>query len=276
MLLLLVCVPALAQDLQQSLKKEYVDKILLIRGFYQDNYLHFAEDGTLQNSGHPGSWTTAAIHITNIKFKHGSVEINGERIAEVMQNSAFVPMRMHTTLTIAIDEPNQDEQAIRTSLAKVLVDSKVPLVDIVPEYWHDVLAKDQSKESLYAPMTDAKKKNGCIAPSLDAPCCLGGDVIPPKEISTPYPIYPDLPKQIGFEGSPVLWFVVDETGTPQRIQIANAIGFGFDDAAVEAVRHWKYEPATENGKAVPVRVQVGVNFRRSTAIPHRPTITPVH
>ena len=40
----------------------------------------------------------------------------------------------------------------------------------------------------------------------------------------------------------------------------NPLGLGLDAVALEAVRTWKFQPATRDGTAVPVRVKVTVSF----------------
>ncbi len=258
--LLLSGLPLSAQDLQHSLKNEYVNKIFLIRGFYQDQFLHFSSDGTLENSGHVGSWTTAGIHIQNVKVRPDHLEITGERIAQVTQNSVFVPMRTHSNLAIQIDEPTLDEQAVRGSLERVFIDQKIPIADIVPEYWRGALRPDRDRK-VFGPLTEAEKKEPCTTPSVASPCRVGGDVKPPRPASTPDPTYDELAKQNKYQGTTVLWLVVDESGKPQRIQIVRPIGFGLDDQAVETVSNWKFQPATRDGNPVPVQINVEVNFR---------------
>jgi len=36
---------------------------------------------------------------------------------------------------------------------------------------------------------------------------------------------------------------------------------GLDEKAIESLRLWKFEPAMLNGRAVPVQINVEVNFR---------------
>ncbi len=50
-------------------------------------------------------------------------------------------------------------------------------------------------------------------------------------------------------------------GQPRDIKVARAIEQGLDAKAVEAVRTWKFEPATKDGKPVAVLVNVEVQFR---------------
>ena len=59
----------------------------------------------------------------------------------------------------------------------------------------------------------------------------------------------------------VLWLVVSPDGRPQQIRIQRSLGMGLDEKAIEAVKMWKFEPARKDGQAVPVMINVEVNFR---------------
>jgi TonB family protein len=53
----------------------------------------------------------------------------------------------------------------------------------------------------------------------------------------------------------------DETGNVARAKVTRPLGKGLDEKALEAVRRWKFKPATYNGEPVPVQVQAEVTFR---------------
>jgi len=64
-----------------------------------------------------------------------------------------------------------------------------------------------------------------------------------------------------YQGTVVLWLVVDASGRPQQIRVQRALGMGLDEKAIEAVKQWKFDPARKDGQAVPVMINVEVNFR---------------
>lgn len=259
LLLLLLATPCIlaAQDLQKSLQTEYQGKMFRIRGFYEDADLHFGQDGTLLSNGHPGSWTLAAIEIKKLKLNQDSVEITGQRVVEIVGKSGLQPSRIDSKIKIKIDEPTTDQASVRASLPRVLMDPKEPIVDLVPEYWHGLLQRIPSHHLFAA----SPAKQECADATLERPCRVGGKTKPPHPLSTPDPAYNELAKQKGYQGTSVLWLVVDENGTPQNVEIARALGFGLDEQAVKTVSHWKFQAATRDGKPVPVQINVEVNFR---------------
>ena len=90
---------------------------------------------------------------------------------------------------------------------------------------------------------------------------VGGGVSAPKALYAPDPEYSEEARKAKYQGTVVLWMVVGADGRPQQIRIQRALGMGLDEKAIEAVRQWKFEPAKLNGQAVPVQINVEVNFR---------------
>jgi TonB family protein len=82
----------------------------------------------------------------------------------------------------------------------------------------------------------------------------GAGVIDPKCIQCPGPRYPEAAKRTKLQGTVEISFIVTETGEVQEIQIRESAGDIFDQAVIEAVKGWKFEPATKNG--VPVKVRM--------------------
>ena len=58
-----------------------------------------------------------------------------------------------------------------------------------------------------------------------------------------------------------LTFVVTETGQVDDIKVVESAGKVIDDAVVNAVRQWKYSPATKQGQAVKVRIRFKQTFQ---------------
>jgi protein TonB len=83
----------------------------------------------------------------------------------------------------------------------------------------------------------------------------------PKILYKVEPQYTEEAKTAKVSGSVLLSLVVDENGDAQEIQVARSLDQGLDQKAVDAVRQWRFSPATENGKPVAVAVKIEVNFR---------------
>ncbi|MGI9102327.1 MAG: energy transducer TonB [Terriglobales bacterium] len=90
---------------------------------------------------------------------------------------------------------------------------------------------------------------------------VGGGVSAPRALSTPDPEYSEEARKAKYQGTVVLWLIVDQGGRPQNVKVARSLGMGLDQKAIEAVRNWKFEPAMKDGRPVAVQINVEVNFR---------------
>ena len=90
------------------------------------------------------------------------------------------------------------------------------------------------------------------------------DVIPPKLISSPSPVYPEAEKKLKgkFEGSCVVGLVVDKDGNTQNVHIVRSLTPDFDASAIKAVQEYRFTPATRAGEVIPVKLSVEVNFKK--------------
>jgi protein TonB len=90
---------------------------------------------------------------------------------------------------------------------------------------------------------------------------VGGSVHPPVVIHTVDPKFSDAARKAKFSGKVLLYLVVDENGNPQHIRVARGVGMGLDEKAVEAVRQYRFKPATLNDKPVKVDLYVQVSYQ---------------
>ena len=76
------------------------------------------------------------------------------------------------------------------------------------------------------------------------------------------PVYPRQSIARDEEGVVLVRALVDPSGAPQRVLVHKGSGFPLlDDAALEAVRRWRFEPMIRDGRATSAWVQVPVRFR---------------
>ena len=86
---------------------------------------------------------------------------------------------------------------------------------------------------------------------------VGGGMTAPTRLDRP--VYPPDAQSAGIEGNVIAEIVIDPAGEVVDAKVVRSIPL-LDEAALRAVRTWRFEPTTVNGQPVPVRMYVTVNF----------------
>jgi TonB family protein len=90
---------------------------------------------------------------------------------------------------------------------------------------------------------------------------IGGGVSAPALIAKVEPEYSEEARKEKFQGTVVLYVVVDESGKPRDLRVIRPLGLGLDEKAIEAVMKWRFRPGMKDGKPVAVAATIEVNFR---------------
>jgi protein TonB len=102
--------------------------------------------------------------------------------------------------------------------------------------------------------------NGKQPTAPEAPLPVGGDVKAAKLISSVAPVYPILAKNQHVSGNVVIDASIDETGHVTTVKVISGPAL-LHQAAMVAVRQWKYQPASLDGKPVSMHLTVTLQFR---------------
>jgi TonB family protein len=89
----------------------------------------------------------------------------------------------------------------------------------------------------------------------------GNGVSKPELLHKVEPEYSEEARKAKFQGVVILAITVDPNGNAINPQVMKSLGLGLDEKAMEAVRQWKFKPGYKDGKPVPVKATVEVNFR---------------
>jgi TonB family protein len=84
----------------------------------------------------------------------------------------------------------------------------------------------------------------------------------PERIKYVQPAYPEDAKAARVSGIVIIEANIGTDGSVTEAKVIRSIAL-LDEAALDAVRQWKYTPTTLNGQAVPVIMTVSVNFTYS-------------
>ncbi len=89
----------------------------------------------------------------------------------------------------------------------------------------------------------------------------GDEVSAPIAIDKTRPTYTAAAKEAGHQGRVVLRTVIDEEGTVVDVEVLEGQPYGLSEAAVAAVRTWRFRPARHEGEPVAVNYLLTINFR---------------
>ena len=93
-----------------------------------------------------------------------------------------------------------------------------------------------------------------------APMQIGGDVKPARIISSVAPVYPALAKTQHVAGDVRVDALIDATGRVTTMKVVSGPSL-LHQAAMDALRQWKYQAAMLDGKPVPMHLTVTIQFR---------------
>ena len=94
----------------------------------------------------------------------------------------------------------------------------------------------------------------------------GGNILstPARYARCPAPIFPDAARKAGLAGTVLLLVEIDENGRPLTVAVRRSSGHEvLDQAALHAVRNWRFEPARTRGKTIGTRLEIPIRFAKS-------------
>ena len=110
------------------------------------------------------------------------------------------------------------------------------------------------------PSRDILANTAAQLPAVPEPIRVGGQVQQARLISSVSPAYPALARAIALQGDVTIDALIDATGkvvTMKRLSGPVAL----QQAAMDALRQWKYEPARLDGQPVSTHLSVTIQFR---------------
>lgn len=87
----------------------------------------------------------------------------------------------------------------------------------------------------------------------------------PRAMRKVNPSYPEKARRSRKEGTVTLGLMVNKDGSVSGVHVVNGVDKEIDQAAVDAVSQWRFDPGTYQGNAVDVDLTVTVNFRLNTS-----------
>jgi TonB family protein len=248
--MVLLALAAYAQDesaLQSKLEAAWKGKVLQLRVFTDDDDISLDSSGKPVSNPKLGSWTTSLLKVQSVTIEGDGLKITGKRFG--IKFNGFDSQHqqdLKKKITLHLAKPTGGWPASAEIERLLFVSSKAELQPLVPELWCQY----------FAPCAGFAAQ----AATNNPPQKIGGKVSAPKAESTPDPDYSKYAKAVGFQGTCVLWMIVDVDGQAKQIRVVRPIGLGLDEKAADAVSIWKFTPATRDKVPLAVEMNVEVGF----------------
>ena len=140
---------------------------------------------------------------------------------------------------------------------------RVPIPDPTPDEPEPIRIEKEITQEIDLPdsgiIFDIPERPPAIEP--DRAIQVGGNVTRPQKIFGPNPRYTEIARKARIQGVVIVQAIIDKGGNVTAVRVLKPLPMGLDQAAVEAIKKWKFEPATLNGKPVDVYYNLTVNFR---------------
>lgn len=98
------------------------------------------------------------------------------------------------------------------------------------------------------------------APPPAGPVRAGDLLVAPKKIVDARPTYPEIARILRVQGTVVLEAVLDRAGRVSQVRVARSVPL-LDQAAIDAVRQWRYTPTVLHGQPVEVLMTITMTFQ---------------
>jgi TonB family protein len=240
--LFLVQVAASAGTVKDALNHKYKKQILALRFPFAQGDMKFDSAGQPLYARPEGPWLVyGGIYIEDLSLSQAALQIEGRRIASTEKRKGkpeFFPSEKPVKLEIHLDQPLKSLHDAQAVLGRVFLLDGDQQQAAMPEFRR---ADDSTSGGpIYHLGEDGTKV--------------------PKATFTPEPDFSERARKAKFQGTVILTIVVDKVGHVSRVSLVRSLGMGLDQAAMERVKQWRFEPATRNGQPVAVVMNIEVSF----------------
>jgi TonB family protein len=268
-----IAAPAVGQSPDPGWNARLVGKPLYLRGFWATNKLNFDSTGKPLGNPRVGPVTLSGVDVRSIAIEGKSLVIHGVRVALVakedgkqgLQRRVIQRSRPHETEELKITVQPDSTGSFDGAVATIFANGLAELTSSVPIYWKcyaasyfapEIIKDNAEKEVEHCVSTvDASAMTG-VEPAYN----VGGKVLPPKmTVQTNYKYSPTA-LQMEINGTSVVHLRIGTDGIPVGLQVVRALGAGLDEQAMDATSRDRFSPATREGVAVPVNVNIEAHF----------------
>ena len=244
---------------QTALRTQYAKKVLIFRKSYRTlDRLEVNSDGRVAGDPQPGFWSMdGACQVKDLDFGKDRVTVKCAKLwANVKDDGRLHYFPASAALKGKSDYPQNIDVVFRVANAELSAsDFKGRMDQIFLRDGESLLGATPAPIAAYI-------QKMTIEPDFDPTGTKAFDGTPPKAISTPSP---DLSREaalVGQAGKEDFVALVDDKGKASVMGFTHILQYGLEETTMEAVKTWKVEPAMKDGKPVPVRMALEIEYKR--------------
>jgi len=268
-----------AQTTQQAIEARLKGKPLYLRGQWAPNALQFDLGGVTASPSISAPFTLCGIDIDKVHLTDKQLEITGDRVGLEFEKDTPQRASLHTPIKIKISGSVGSDYG--PALDKIFADDLSALASSMPFYWQNYAqahflpasSPAATPTPVPAPLPLAANTSASTRQKItpnQKPVVdeageplrkIGGHVMAPVAIHMENATFSNEARDAKFSGLVTVQLIVNTRGLPESVHVIRGVGMGLDEKAVEAVRQYRFRPAMEDGKPVPVLLNVEVNFQ---------------
>lgn len=257
---------------QQAIRHQLEHKFFLLRGRYvcpkpeESCTLVFNQQGQLQDKARIAPFSLSSIYVEKVVFSGQDLVLDayGATIIRVsksglanIRKSPLLDTKVKLQIPIDASKPSALQDALHTIFAgniQQVLNAEPPKKREADIASLPLLPHERPRKA-------ARELKQVIGPAVhDLNISRQKGITPPVPIYSPEPRFTEQARADNVQGICRLMLIVNAQGFPQNIRVIRSLPDGLDESAIDAVSQYRFRPSTANGKPVPVRMVVEVDF----------------
>jgi TonB family protein len=281
----------------ETMLKQFEGKTLILRHPLQSDSQRYDAEGKVRKGGREGSWAIfSGVLIDQITLAPDKLHLEGRRIFFLFPKQKLVlfeftrrkhhgspPFSPLMNVEIILDKPIDSGEQALSILNQVFALKTEDFLGYLPDYWriylldhHFSYDPSQKKEAEYRWREEVDNKNKPAqnvqsdmikdSKNVDSPGPVSYPIGPhsgikaPRPEYTPGPALSEIAKYEDYTGLVMVNVTVGADGKLHQIRLLRPLGMGLDEIAQSTLQGWRFQPATHNGKAVAVEMNIEIAF----------------
>jgi len=248
----------ISESEQSAIRAKYAEKVLVFRNCYRlVKRVEVLEDGTVKGKAKPGYWSMdGAFQVKALLFEKDRVTLKGRKLwADIRQDGRLHYIPAALVLKGRGEYPEGLEVAFRTG-------SEAETASQFAAQVNKVFFNEQENALASAPAPISRYiRNEAVQVDVDPAAGAGFKGTPPKPLATPQPYLSVEAAIVGVTGVESFVLLVDEQGRATVEGFTTLQQYGLEEATMEAVKKWKFEPGILDGKPVPLRIAMNIDYK---------------